>query len=73
MDAEFRLGWHVLKNRSYETRSYLLEARDASEKQFFDQGIWESLLREIVGISTLRERLSKVLVDQITLELPALL
>ncbi|OCL04807.1 dynamin GTPase [Glonium stellatum] len=73
MDVEFRLGWHVLKNRSYETREFSLEARDDSEKQFFDQGIWKALPRELLGISTLRERLSRILVDQITSELPALL
>jgi hypothetical protein len=50
MDVEFRLGWQVLKNQSYETRGYSLEACDASKKQFFDQGIWKPLPREIVGI-----------------------
>ncbi|KAL9128773.1 MAG: hypothetical protein Q9217_002622 [Psora testacea] len=73
MDIAFRLGWHVLKNRSYETRELSTEARDDDERQFLDQGIWKDLARDTVGIYALREKLSKVLFDQIRVELPMLI
>ncbi len=71
-DVNFRLGWHVLRNRDYESRNSTTEARDNAEIQFFSQGIWQDLSRQAVGIVTLRERLSKVLLDQIKAELPSL-
>ena len=71
-DVNFRLGWHVLKNRSYENRDVSSEERDASEAAFFSQGAWKDLSRSIVGILPLQGRLSKVLLNQIRAELPAL-
>ena len=71
-DIKFRLGWHVLRNRDYESRNSTTEARDIAEGLFFSQGIWQDLPRFSVGITTLRERLSKVLLDQIKAELPSL-
>lgn len=73
MDITFRLGWHILKNRSYETRQLSTKARDDDERHFFDQGAWKDLARDTVGISALREKLSKILFDQIRDELPMLL
>ena len=72
LDVHFRLGWHVLKNRSYETRSLSTTARDDAERQFLDQGVWKNLTRETVGIEALRLKLSKILFDQIRAELPTL-
>lgn len=72
-DICFRLGWHVLRNRDYESRDSSKEARDLTEKNFFTQGVWRDLPRGIVGINTLRERLSKVLLEQIKTELPSLI
>ena len=71
-DVSFRLGWHVLRNRDYESRNSTTEARDVAETLFFSQGIWQDLPRYSVGIAALRERLSKVLLDQIKAELPSL-
>jgi len=71
-DVNFRLGWHVLRNRDYESRNSTTEARDIAETIFFSQGIWQDLPRQAVGIVTLRERLSKVLLNQIKAELPSL-
>lgn len=68
----FRLGWHVLKNRSYEIRDASSEERDAAEQVFFSQGIWKDLPRSMVGIDPLQGRLSKVLLNQIKAELPTL-
>ncbi|KAH8674416.1 P-loop containing nucleoside triphosphate hydrolase protein [Tricladium varicosporioides] len=72
-DVEFRLGWHVLRNRDYETRNASMEARDAAEEQFFSQGLWKDFPRNLVGITSLRARLSQVLLQQIRNELPSLL
>ncbi|KAI9824767.1 MAG: hypothetical protein M1832_001595 [Thelocarpon impressellum] len=71
-DVEFRLGWHVLKNRDYESRGCTTEARDLAETSFLSQGIWQELPRDLVGIVMLRNRLSKVLLEQIRAELPSL-
>lgn len=64
-DVTFRLGWHVLRNRSYETRDASSEERNATEISFFSQGVWKDLPRSMVGISPLQARLSKVLLEQI--------
>ncbi|RAK86367.1 dynamin family protein [Aspergillus costaricaensis CBS 115574] len=59
-----QLGWHVLRNRSFETREIPDDARDAREKEFFNQGRWSSLSRNNVGIESLRRRLSSILFIQ---------
>ena len=71
--VNFRLGWHVLRNRDYESRNSTTQVRDTAEMQFFSQGVWKDLPPEAVGISALRERLSMVLLEQIKAELPSLL
>ncbi|OXV05809.1 hypothetical protein Egran_06423 [Elaphomyces granulatus] len=72
-DVKFRLGWHVLRNRSYDMRDATATERDEAEAQFFAQGIWTSLDPTQMGITTLKPRLSNVLKDQILLQLPSLL
>ena len=69
----FRLGWHVLRNRDYETRNCSLEERNKQEMDFFSQGIWTSLPATSLGIETLKPRLSAVLKDQMIYELPSLI
>ena len=71
--TQFRLGWHVLRNRDYDTRNCSDAQRDAGEEKFFSQGVWADLPRALLGIPTLRERLSRVLLDHIKSELPALI
>ncbi|KAJ4367254.1 hypothetical protein N0V85_009141 [Neurospora sp. IMI 360204] len=68
-----RLGWHVLRNRDSEREDGDQESRDATEAQFFDQGVWLDLPRSSVGVKTLRTRLSKLLLRQIAAELPSLM
>lgn len=70
---KFRLGWHVLRNRDYDTRHVSAEDRDEKERAFFSQGIWTSLPSNHVGISSLKPRLSAVLKEQILTELPSLI
>ena len=68
--VEFRLGWHILKNRTFEEQGCSLEGRHESEAAFLSQGIWESLPRSQVGIKTLVPRLSTVLKDHVLSQLP---
>lgn len=72
-DVHFRLGWHVLRNRDYDTRTYSTEERDELERSFFSNGIWTSLPPTHVGISSLKPRLSTLLKEQILAELPSLI
>jgi hypothetical protein len=71
-DIEFRLGWHVLRNRDYDNRDASMAVRDTIEAEFFSKGIWAAFERSTVGITSLRSRLSRVLLDQIRKELPNL-
>lgn len=68
-----QLGWHALRNRSFETRDISDDARDELEKEFFNQGRWTSLSRECVGIDSLRRRLSSILLNHIRRNLPGLI
>ncbi|CAF9942508.1 hypothetical protein IMSHALPRED_003852 [Imshaugia aleurites] len=72
-DVEFRLGWHVLKNMDSETGEWSLADRGVKQEEFFSQGIWEDMSRSLLGVDTLRSRLSKVLLGQIAAELPSLI
>ncbi|KAB8201903.1 P-loop containing nucleoside triphosphate hydrolase protein [Aspergillus parasiticus] len=68
-----RLGWHALRNRSFETRDISDDARDEREKTFFEQGRWASLSRDCVGVESLRRRLSSVLLQHVRRNLPSLI
>lgn len=72
-DVVFRLGWHVLKNRSYEMREATSAERDAAEEEFFSGVVWASLNPTHCGVGHLKPRLSNVLRDQILHQLPGLL
>ncbi|KAI8717485.1 hypothetical protein NCS52_00824500 [Fusarium sp. LHS14.1] len=72
-DVEFRLGWHVLRNRDSEKDFWGQDERNAMERDFFSTGEWASLSTSDWGIDTLRNRLSKLLVRQIASEIPHLI
>ena len=72
-DVAFRLGWHVVKNRDYDTRHTSMAERDEAETQFFSQGIWATLPRRQLGVASLKPRLSTLLRDQIMTEVPRLI
>ena len=72
-NISFRLGWHVVKNRDYDSRQSSTEERDQSEKTFFSEGVWSELPRDMVGVESLRQRLSKILLEQIKRYLPNLM
>ncbi|KAJ5524676.1 hypothetical protein N7494_011326 [Penicillium frequentans] len=71
--VKLQLGWHVLRNRSFETRNISDNERDAQEMEFFERGRWTSLSREQVGIESLRRRLSSILLIHVRRNLPGLI
>ena len=71
-DVFFKLGWHVLKNRKFEERSYSFSERNVSEDAFFRTSNFKILPKDYVGISSLRTRLSKLLFNHVKQELPKL-
>ncbi|KAL4908490.1 P-loop containing nucleoside triphosphate hydrolase protein [Aspergillus multicolor] len=68
-----QLGWHALRNRSFETRNVTDDERDEQETEFFNQGKWATVSRENVGVESLRRRLSSVLLKHIQRNLPGLI
>ncbi|CAG8900109.1 unnamed protein product [Penicillium egyptiacum] len=72
-NVKLQLGWHVLRNRSFETRGISDDARDIQEKEFFEKGRWASLPGDQVGIESLRNRLSKILLGHVRRNLPGLI
>ena len=71
-DVFFKLGWHVVKNRTFEESQYSIHERNFSEAKFFRNSNWKELSPECVGIDALRTRLSSLLFDHIKRELPNL-
>ncbi|RFU75849.1 dynamin family [Trichoderma arundinaceum] len=73
MDVEFRLGWHILRNRDTDADTWTLVQRDSQETDFFSKSAWSTLPSSCLGITSLRSRLSKLLLHQIASELPSLM
>jgi GTPase SAR1 family protein len=71
-DIFFELGWHILKNRSEKEAAKSFAERNAAEKLFFSQGRYKNLPSHILGIDSLRKRLSQMLYKHLKTELPAL-
>jgi GTPase SAR1 family protein len=71
-DIFFSLGWHVLKNRSFEEGDSSFRARNASEMAYFRTSNFSTLGKSSVGISNLRERLSTLLFNHVKKEIPKL-
>ncbi|KAI6347931.1 hypothetical protein MCOR25_010870 [Pyricularia grisea] len=72
-DVFFQLGWHVIKNRKFEERSFSFEERNTSETNFFRSSSFRTLPQETCGIDTLRTRLSHLLYGHVKNELPRLM
>lgn len=68
-DVFFKLGWHVLKNRTFEERASSLEERNLAEAKFFRTSNFEGLPKENFGIDALRNELSQVLFEHVKHEL----
>ena len=71
--TNFKLGWHVLRNRDFKTRNYTTEERDNAEEIFFQNDDWRRVSKDRVGVYSLRKRLSSVLFTHILKEFPQLL
>ena len=71
-DIFLERGWHMLKNRGDDQMDYSFAQRNEAENLFFSKGRYVDIPREYVGIDSLRERLSKVLLDHLIKELPSL-
>jgi hypothetical protein len=71
-DIYLERGWHMLKNRGDDQMKFSFEQRNADEDLFFRKGRYADLPRECVGIDSLRERLSRVLLNHLIKELPSL-
>lgn len=72
-NVQFRLGWHVLRNRDFDTKDTTRAERDEMESRFFSRGVWQTLPTYSLGVKSLRPRLSNVLKEQIIFELPKLI
>ncbi|KAL9095009.1 MAG: hypothetical protein Q9165_002611 [Trypethelium subeluteriae] len=68
----FKLGWHMLKNRSEDAMSSTFQQRNSAESLFFSTGAYEDLPRSMLGIETLRTKLSALLHNHLKKELPSL-
>jgi len=68
--VQFRLGWHILRNRGYESKDFSFSERNDAEDKFFKQGVWKSFSKDLVGVKSLRVRLSRLLLNHIRKELP---
>lgn len=71
-DVLFTLGWHVLRNRSFEEGAFSFLERNASEEAYFRKSNFKTLAKDCVGINSLRTRLSGLLFDHVKQELPKL-
>ncbi|KAF2499712.1 Dynamin family protein [Lophium mytilinum] len=71
-DIYFKLGWHMLRNRGDGELDSSFEQRNASEEAFFAEGNYRELPRDMIGISSLKTRLSQLQYDHLKKELPGL-
>ncbi|EEP79058.1 predicted protein [Uncinocarpus reesii 1704] len=72
-DIPLRLGWHVLKNVDTNHKDAFGLNRDETESLFFSSSIpWRTLSPNSIGIDSLRDRLNKVLLAQVELQLSML-
>ena len=71
-DVYLERGWHMLKNRGDNEMDFTFAERNDAETLFFSKGRYVDLPRECVGIESLRERLSKLLLNHLIKELPSL-
>ncbi|KAK6081433.1 dynamin family protein [Seiridium cupressi] len=71
-DVFFELGWHVIKNRSFEERNFSLDGRNISKMAFFRASSFGALPKEAVGINALRARLGQLVFKEIGKTIPHL-
>jgi hypothetical protein len=69
-NVKLTLGWHVLRNKGFDTTDDSSEQRDKREAEFFADSAWSVLEPEQLGVENLRKRLRQVLWSQIRQGLP---
>lgn len=72
-DVVFDLGRHVIRNRKFEEAGSSFDERDEQEALFFRASSFGKLNSNMLGIDTLRARLSQLLFEHVRAELPDLL
>ncbi|KAL2210499.1 hypothetical protein CC79DRAFT_1269593 [Sarocladium strictum] len=72
LDVKLDLGWHVLRNRSFEEQGSSISERNAQEHAFFSKGVWASLPSRDWGAKSLKSKLSAALKHKIIEQLPSL-
>ncbi|KAK2762764.1 hypothetical protein FQN54_000938 [Arachnomyces sp. PD_36] len=73
LSNSFKLGWHVLRNGDHADKSDPSFNRDQVEERIFSPVPRKSIPKTKVGFKTLRTRLSKALLQQISNELPGVI
>lgn len=69
-NVKLTLGWHVLRNKGFDTIDDTPEQRDEREMLFFAESAWSELDPRHLGAENLRDRLREVLWNQIRQGLP---
>lgn len=69
-NVQLTLGWHVLRNKGFDTLDDTPEQQAQREADFFKDSAWSVLEQEQLGAENLRKRLRQVLWDQIRRGLP---
>ncbi|CAN8098326.1 unnamed protein product [Discula destructiva] len=69
-NVKLTLGWHVLRNKGFDTLDDTTEQRDKRGIDFFAKSAWNCLKPAQLGVEALRERLRTVLWNQIRQGLP---
>ncbi|KAF3906347.1 Dynamin-1 [Dactylellina cionopaga] len=71
-DIHLELGWHIVKNREDGDMVSSFEQRNTAERSFFFKEPYRTLSREMLGVASLRTRLSRVLKEHLKREVPGL-
>ncbi|KAK6821152.1 P-loop containing nucleoside triphosphate hydrolase protein [Apiospora arundinis] len=72
-EVQLSIGWHVLRNRSYQQQGENSASRDQQESNFFAQTPWNTLPASRLGVEALRSRLSDVLYNHILEHIPGVM
>ena len=71
-DIFSKLGWHVLKNRTFEKNGCSFLERNTYEASYFRKSNFKELPVDCVGVEALRSRLSALLFEHVKRELSKL-
>ena len=72
-DVQLQQGWHLLRNRTDEETHFTVEERDRAEHDLFSKGRYRDIPADMKGITTLRVRLTVLMLNHLKRELPHLM